>query len=682
MRQHGINLATPGEAAANAIPVVTSFVLTATDKRGGKSQLYGACIVWYEELPADVVHHFLDESEVKPAAKAAKAAKEAAAAAMAAEEAAEAAVAAATEAAEAAAVSAQKQSARAAAVAGEAAAAEAEETAAKTVETAAKAKATKQATAAAKAEETAAKAAEQAAAAAKVAEEEAKEGAAKEGTPPALKVHAPEAICLLSKVAVFDTLMECCRQLFRMRISSSEPLAPDALQALLSTPMPSSGRSCELPLGNVCVPVTMPADNQLPHTMAGRDFLLLFQALDVNSVIMLWALLLTEQKVVLQAKQPHVLTMAAETLSALLFPFSWQHVYIPILPRRMLEILQAPVPFIVGIDEENLRLAERRDMIPDDVVQVDLDENAIMSNPELAGQMHLPQKQYHKLYKAIAPFCRPPSADQNGGNAASAFPMAPPPDLVVEESVVKLSDMTEEAVSAAIETIKAAFLRFQVSLMANYQELMVVPPPEIKVPSATDFFNLKRWMARFSGSCTPWLCMFADTQSFTQFFEGRLRPQDVPALEVCFFNESIDAKLMRSARTRLFGKRSVPLLTTGEMPPNGYTGILVPPRVRTVYNASMIAARPVRSQQQVGLLFILGSGLQETYHEQVADFQSTVKQEFARNLVWSRVDIEAALLLHVCPWHSKGSEHHQRFKRALSTPAPCPFTPPVAMLHV
>jgi hypothetical protein len=119
----------------------------------------------------------------------------------------------------------------------------------------------------------------------------------------------------------------------------------------------------------VSVPFSVPAANQLPHTMAGRDFLLLFQALEVGNVIMLWALLLAEQKVVLQGKQPHVLTMAAETLSALLFPFSWQHVYIPILPARLLDILQAPVPFLMGIDEDVLAMAEKQDMIPNDVVQ-------------------------------------------------------------------------------------------------------------------------------------------------------------------------------------------------------------------------------------------------------------------------------------------------------------------------
>ena len=68
---------------------------------------------------------------------------------------------------------------------------------------------------------------------------------------------------------------------------------------------------------------------------------------------MLWGLVLTEAKVVLQARQPHVLTMAAETLSALLFPFSWQHVYIPILPARLLDILQAPVPFLIGIEAQH-----------------------------------------------------------------------------------------------------------------------------------------------------------------------------------------------------------------------------------------------------------------------------------------------------------------------------------------
>ena len=55
---HGCRVVTPEEAAANAIPVVTSFVLTTADR----SRMYGACIVWYECLAADVVGAFLDDA--------------------------------------------------------------------------------------------------------------------------------------------------------------------------------------------------------------------------------------------------------------------------------------------------------------------------------------------------------------------------------------------------------------------------------------------------------------------------------------------------------------------------------------------------------------------------------------------------------------------------------------------
>ena len=42
--------------------VVTSFVLTAEDK----SRMYCACIVWYEELPREVLLAFLEQLELAP----------------------------------------------------------------------------------------------------------------------------------------------------------------------------------------------------------------------------------------------------------------------------------------------------------------------------------------------------------------------------------------------------------------------------------------------------------------------------------------------------------------------------------------------------------------------------------------------------------------------------------------
>lgn len=41
--------------------------------------------------------------------------------------------------------------------------------------------------------------------------------------------------------------------------------------------------------------------------------------------------------------------LVAECMSSLLFPFTWQHVYVPILPPSLQHFLDAPVPFIMGL---------------------------------------------------------------------------------------------------------------------------------------------------------------------------------------------------------------------------------------------------------------------------------------------------------------------------------------------
>ena len=43
--------------------------------------------------------------------------------------------------------------------------------------------------------------------------------------------------------------------------------------------------------------------------------------------------------------------------------------------------------------------------------------------------------------------------------------------------------------------------------------------------------------------------------------------------------------------------------------------------------------------------------------------QERLKQEFELNLQWSRVDVGAALALHVCQWRSSASEQHAQVRR-------------------
>lgn len=58
----------------------------------------------------------------------------------------------------------------------------------------------------------------------------------------------------------------------------------------------------------------------------------------------------------------HKFMLVAESMSAIIFPFIWQHVYVPILPPALSHFLDAPVPFLMGIycaseeDKKNLVL--------------------------------------------------------------------------------------------------------------------------------------------------------------------------------------------------------------------------------------------------------------------------------------------------------------------------------------
>ena len=43
------------------------------------------------------------------------------------------------------------------------------------------------------------------------------------------------------------------------------------------------------------------------------------------------------------------LTTCIHSLHALLYPFVWQHTFVPVLPASMIEVVCAPTPYILGI---------------------------------------------------------------------------------------------------------------------------------------------------------------------------------------------------------------------------------------------------------------------------------------------------------------------------------------------
>ena len=71
------------------------------------------------------------------------------------------------------------------------------------------------------------------------------------------------------------------------------------------------------------------------------------------------------------------LTKCLHALVTLLYPFSWQHTFIPILPSQLLEVTQSPTPFIVG-----LLIKDYCDLRPEEldstVLILDLDNDVLL----------------------------------------------------------------------------------------------------------------------------------------------------------------------------------------------------------------------------------------------------------------------------------------------------------------
>lgn len=92
------------------------------------------------------------------------------------------------------------------------------------------------------------------------------------------------------------------------------------------------------------------------------------------------------------SKHKALLTHTAVALISFLFPLCWKHVLVPILPKSMIDVLDAPVPFLIGI--ENYVLSEFQVDIPLEVYRVDLDNGSISLRD---AKPKLPSKEYKKL---------------------------------------------------------------------------------------------------------------------------------------------------------------------------------------------------------------------------------------------------------------------------------------------
>ncbi|XP_012286548.1 DENN domain-containing protein 5B isoform X3 [Orussus abietinus] len=128
---------------------------------------------------------------------------------------------------------------------------------------------------------------------------------------------------------------------------------------LYNVPVPLPGKSLKFFVPND-EPAKPPLELVIHQPVPAQELPMLdyslkdvFTWLGVDCVIQLFTCVLLENQVLLRSADFHKLMVVSECVTALLFPFSWQHVYVPILPASLHHFLDAPVPFIMGLHAQS-----------------------------------------------------------------------------------------------------------------------------------------------------------------------------------------------------------------------------------------------------------------------------------------------------------------------------------------
>lgn len=308
----------------------------------------------------------------------------------------------------------------------------------------------------------------------------------------------PEVYCIVSRLGCFDLFSKILDEVEKRRAISPALVQP-FMRGIMEAPFPAPGRTITvknfLPgSGTEVIELCRPSDSRLEHV----DFECLFSSLSLRLLLKVFASLLLERRVIFTADKLSTLSQCCHAVVALLYPFTWQHTYIPVLPPSMLDIVCTPTPFIVGLLSSSLpRLKE----LPiEEVLVVDLGNSRFLRQLDDEESI-LP----HKLQDALEHVL-----DKR------------------KELACDKGDLSNDS-SSLSAVVSEAFVRFFVEIVGHYSLFLgaterddeSISAPNCPSTASSTFQREPFRKAVTSKSLRRFLEVFMETQMFTGFIQER-----------------------------------------------------------------------------------------------------------------------------------------------------------------
>lgn len=76
-------------------------------------------------------------------------------------------------------------------------------------------------------------------------------------------------------------------------------------------------------------------------------------------MMIIFASMLYERRIIFTSKQLKRLSACVQSANDIIYPMIWQHIFIPVLPLSLIDYLLAPMPFLIGVPDEVLKVFDK-----------------------------------------------------------------------------------------------------------------------------------------------------------------------------------------------------------------------------------------------------------------------------------------------------------------------------------
>lgn len=186
----------------------------------------------------------------------------------------------------------------------------------------------------------------------------------------------PKVYCIISCIGCFGLFSKILDEVEKRHQISMAVIYP-FMQGLREAAFPAPGKTVTLKSfipdsGTEFISLTRPLDSHLEHV----DFSVLLHCLHLEQIIQIFASAVLERKIIFLAEGLSTLSQCIHAAAALLYPFSWAHTYIPVVPESLLATVCCPTPFMVGVQMRFLQ--EVMDSPMEEVLLVNLCEGTFL----------------------------------------------------------------------------------------------------------------------------------------------------------------------------------------------------------------------------------------------------------------------------------------------------------------